>query len=265
MDNPAGSCAPQLAAALRRGAATPPDRARLLAALLDAPVFAAISATAIGEELSATGLRHESGAELAVLLLEAPDGSRALPVFSDLDQLRHWRLDARPVPLTGSQASAAAGDQGASQLILDPAGGAIVLDAPEIAALAAGAVPVTGTTLTARTATMTPTRAPVGADPRLVAALREALAGEDLVAARLLAGPDGLVLGVAPRTPGDVLVQPAALAALAQRVLARLGPALPPEGLDLMQVPARGPGLALIRPRRWALRRGSAGSGRASC
>jgi hypothetical protein len=241
----------ELAAALRRGTVTRQDRARLLAVLLDAPVYAAVSATATGEELSAAGLRHESGAELAVLLLEAPDGSRALPVFSDLDELRRWRLDARPVPLTGSQACAAARDEGATQLVLDPAGQALVLDAAEVTALADGSVPVTGTTLTARTTEAGPTRAASGVDTTFEAALRRALEGEPLRAARLLAGAQGLVLGVAPARP----LSAAGLAALAQRVLGRLGDALPAEGLDLMQVPARGPGLDLLRRRRWSLGR----------
>lgn len=226
---------------------SPPARAALLAALGPARVFAAITATATAEETAAsTGLRAESSAEMAVVLLEAPDGSRALPVFPDLAALRRWRLDARPVPLTGAQACAAALDEGAEALLLDPAGAAWQLDLGELRALAAGWVPVAGTGLSSRHA---PTRLgePSSVPAGLAAALTAALAGERLRAARLLEGPDGLVLGVAPRRPLD----PAGLAALAARVVARLGPDLPREGLDLAQVPPSGPGVDLLGRRRF--------------
>jgi hypothetical protein len=213
-------------------------RAGVLAALVDATVYAAVSATATGEHLDeGTGLRAESGAELAVLLLEAVDGTRALPVFSDLDQLKRWRLDARPQRLKGAQACAAANDEGADQVVLDPATTALVLTRDELASLAAGWVPVPGSALATSTAAQELT-VPVAIDPALAAALRQALRPEPVRAARLLQGRDGLVLGVVPRRP----LEPAELAAMAQRLLTALGTALPDQGLGLMQVPARGPG-----------------------
>ncbi|MGB8649169.1 MAG: SseB family protein [Mycobacteriales bacterium] len=239
-----GGADPRLAAALESG-----DRAAVLAALVDARVFATITATATAEEAAAaTGLRAESSAEMAVVLLEAPDGARALPVFSDLAALKRWRLDGRPVPLTGAEACAAALDEGAEAVVVDPAGAAVTVH--ELSALAAGWVPVEGSSLQSRTGEAELV-APTGPAPAaLVSALRSALAPERLRSARLLQGPDGWVLGVAGRAPLD----PAALAALAHRVLGRLGPALPAEGLDLAQVAPRGPGEELLR--RGLLRRG---------
>jgi hypothetical protein len=235
-----GVADPRLAAALISGAGT----AEVCAALVDARVLAAVSATATGHETAeATGLRAESGAELAVLLLEAADGTRALPVFTDVEQLRRWRLDARPVQLTGAQACATALDEQAVQLVLDPAGAAVVLDHAELSAVAAGWVPVSGSGLQSRTGE-TALHAPAVEVPAgLVDALKEALRPEDLRAARLLEGPDGLVVGVCAKAS----LAPAQLAALAQRVMHRLGEALPPKGLALAQVPARGSGVPLIR------------------
>lgn len=223
--------------------AVPAARAEVLAALLDATVYASVAASSTGEELAAgSGLRAESGAELAVLLLEASDGHRALPVFSTLDELRHWQPDARPVPLTGSQACAAAGDEGAAHVLVDPRGAAFAVEPDELVALAAGWVPIAGSALSARTG-VTPLEAPeLPVDDELIRALRVALSGEQLRAARLVQGSDGLVLGVTPRSPLD----PASLAALTQRVADRLGGALPAGGLGVTQVAARGPGVQVF-------------------
>lgn len=228
-----GAPDPRLARALQH----PEQAAELHAALVDARVFAAITATATGEHAAeATGLRAESSAEMAVVLLEAPDGSRALPVFPDLLALRSWRVDARPVPLTGAQACAAALDEGATAVLLDPAGAAVTVT--DLATLASGFVPVAGSSLAARRAE-TPLRAPDVPPPAaLVRVLRTALHGEGLRSARLLEGPDGPVLGVAAAAE----LAPAELAALAQRLVTRLGSDLPAGGLDLAQVPRRGPG-----------------------
>jgi hypothetical protein len=240
-----GAADPRLAQALLHPDAT----AELHAALVGARVFAAITATSTAEHTAeATGLRAESSAEMAVVLLEAPDGSRALPVFPDLLALRRWRLDARPVPLTGAQACAAALDEGAQAVLLDPAGAA--LPVTDLATLAAGWVPVAGSGLASRhadTALLAPATAP---PEHLVLALRAALEGEGLRSARLLDGPDGPVLGVAGAGP----LLPAALAALAQRLVERLGADLPAAGLDLAEVPRTGPGHEVLR-RGW-LRRG---------
>jgi hypothetical protein len=151
-----GEADARLAAALER----PQARAELLAALVGARVFAAITATSTAEHTAEkTGLRAESSAEMAVVLLESAEGSRALPVFQDLQALKRWRLDARPVPLTGAQACAAALDERADALLLDPAGAAVVVS--ELASLATGWVPVPGSSLSSRHADTSCTHQPV--------------------------------------------------------------------------------------------------------
>lgn len=214
----------------------------VLAALVDAEVFVPITATSTAEHVEAgTGLRAESSAEMAVVLLGDADGRQVLPVFSSPEAMKRWRLDVRPVRMSGREAALAAGEQGCAALVVDAR-----VPVTDLSDLAAGWVPVVGSSLAARVGPAElgePASVPTG----LSQALRSALSGEQLRAARLLSGADGLVLGVCPRSP----LGPAELAALAQRVLDRLGPALPPDGLDLTVVPARGPGVDLLPRRRF--------------
>jgi hypothetical protein len=155
--------------------------------------------------------------------------------------MKRWRLDVRPVPLTGPQAARAALDEGAVALLVEG-----TVPVTELDDVASGWVPVLGSGLAVRVGAAR-LRVAAAASDDLVAALRAALVGERLRSARLLEGPDGLVLGVAPK----VALGPAALAALAQRVVGRLGDALPADGLDLAQVGPRGPGRELLRRTRW--------------
>lgn len=237
----------RLAAALQawqRGALAA-QRAAVLAALVDARVFLCLAA------------RPTDGAvEMALLTVVRSDGARVLPVFSDGHEVQRWRREARPVPVTGPQACCAAAENGAVGVLVDPTGAAFAVGADELSGLARGWVPVTGTRLAARrtTSPLTAPSAPV--DAALVTALGAALAGEPVDSARLLDGPDGAVLGLVP-APGRPL-DPAALAALADRLVGRLGAALPSDGLDVAVVPAAGPGQPVpipAAPRRWWRRR----------
>lgn len=241
-----GVADPRLAAALAACDNSAAARAEVLAALATARLFVAITATSTAEHVApATGLRAESTAEMALVSLMSVDGERALPAFSDLMQMRRWRLDVRPVPVDVTYLCRAALDDGAVAVVLDPAGANVVLHQPEIEALSAGFVPVPGSGLSARRTTeqLTHPARPPAQD--LVLALAAALKPERLRGARLLDGPTGPVLGVVPKRP----LEPAALAALAARVVQRLGSAFPPGGLDLAVVPPKGPGIA-VRPGR---------------
>lgn len=239
-----GSPEPRLARALTAYDGTPATRAEVLAAVAGARLFVAVTATSTAEHVEAgTGLRAESSAEMALVSLVAADGARAVPAFADTAALKRWRLDVRPVPVDAAYLSRAALDDGAVAVLLDPAGAAVVLAESDLRAFAAGYVPVAGAAVAARRTTETlaaPAEAP---DPALVRALADALAPERLRAARLLDGPSGPVLGVAPRRPLD----PAALAALAGRVAQRLGERLPAGGLDVAVVPPKGPGAPVTR------------------
>jgi hypothetical protein len=233
-----GSADPRLAAALAGYDGSQATRAEVLASLAGARVFIAITATSTAEHVEeGTGLRAESAAQMALVSLVASDGERALPAFADTASLKRWRLDVRPVPVSAPYLCQAALDDGAVAVLLGP----VTLDARELQALAAGYVPVAGAPLAARRTTAELTEPAEEPATGLLAALHEALAPERLKGARLLAGPDGPVLGVVPRTP----LAPADLAALAGRVAARLRPEVP--ALDLAVVPAKGPGRKITR------------------
>ncbi len=239
MDLDDGLADPQVVAALtaHRQDASPRTRARALAVLATARVFAAVTARSTAEHLDpGTGLRAESTAEMALVTLAGSSG-RGVPVFLDVPSLTAFAEGARPVRLTVPEACTAALEDGAVALLVDPPGAAFVVVGEELAELAAGRVPVPGSSLSTRTAAAALTT-PVAVDPELVRQLERALKGER-VRARLLDGPDGPVLGIAQPLP------PQELAALA----ARLAPQLD-RPLDLAVVPAEGPGYPL-RKRLW--------------
>lgn len=243
-----GLADPALAGALAgwSAARTPASRARALAALVTARVFVAVQARSTAEHLDpGTGLRAESTAEMALLTLAGSSG-RGLPVFLDVPSVTGFVDGARPVRLQAPQACEAALDNGATAVVVDPLGAALVLTGTELAELAAGRVPVPGADALSVRTTTAALAEPAEVDPALVDGLARALRGEPVRAARLLDGPDGLVLGVVPQRRLDA----AALAALAARLAPRL-----PVPMDLAVVPPEGPG-AVVPVRRRPLRRG---------
>ncbi len=233
----------RLGAALAAHDGTAAARAEVLAALAGARVFVAVTAQK----------SEGSGAEMSLVCLRSDDGVLAVPVFSDGHEVQRWQQDARPVPLPGPQACGSARLQGAELLLVDPRGAAFVATAGELRALAEGYVPVPGSDGLASRRGEVELTAPEQVVPaELVEALALALRDEPVTTARLLQGPDGLVLGVC----GPAL-EPADLASLAGRVLDRAGSALPADGIDLAQVPAEGPGQPVpLGRRRGLLRRG---------
>jgi hypothetical protein len=245
-----GAADPRLAAALAGAGARRPGaaRAEVLAALAGARVFAAVTAISTAEHVDGTtGLRAESTAEMALLTLVGSAGGRAVPLFLDAGSAVDFRPGARPVPLQGSDACRAALEDGAVAVLLDPPGAALPVTGAELQELADGRVPVAGAALSSRvTAHRLSIPAEVG--PELLARLADALRAEPVRAARVLQGPDGLVVGLVP----EEALGPAALAALALRVLPRMGD----PALAVAVVPPSGPGLPVpLAPRRWGRRR----------
>lgn len=230
-----------------------PTRADVLAGLAGARVFVAVTATSTSTSASAsehtapaTGMRAESAAEMALVCIVASDGERAVPAFADVASLERWRPDVRPVPVAVAYLARAALDDGAAALVLDPDRCAFVVRRGELEALADGYVPVAGAALAAKRTTADALTEPAHQpDPGLVAALAAAVKPEHPRSARLLDGPSGPVLGIVPRTGLDL----AGLAAVAQRVMTRLGPHLPDGGLDLAVVPPAGPGYPILSRR----------------
>jgi hypothetical protein len=103
----AGEADPGLVAALAGGDVVAIRRALLVARVL-------MPVVALGEGSDAV--------EMAVPRLIGSDGRHALPIFSSYHTLRAWRADARPMPMPGDQAIAAAVGEGYDAVILDVAG-----------------------------------------------------------------------------------------------------------------------------------------------
>ena len=85
------------------------------------------------------GQQVDKEASAGIVALEAPDGRRALPVFSSVATLSAWRADARPTPTQATRAALSAVAEGWALLVIDP-GGPItaLLPRPAVWAIAQG-------------------------------------------------------------------------------------------------------------------------------
>ncbi|MGG5260980.1 SseB family protein [Phycicoccus avicenniae] len=107
--------------ALRAAATGEADDTTLMRALEAARLLVPVVAEPTGVDDSG---EHavETGVDMAAVTLVAPDGRRALPVFSGTDALAAWDPAARPVPVTPARAAQAAVSEGCDVLVLDVAG-----------------------------------------------------------------------------------------------------------------------------------------------
>ncbi|WP_346768974.1 SseB family protein [Crystallibacter degradans] len=89
-------------------------------ALATARVFVPIVAQLAEEEAGAHGLSADKQADMALVTVQAPDGRRALPVFSSIAALEAWHLEARPVAVYAARAALSAVAEKAELLVVDP-------------------------------------------------------------------------------------------------------------------------------------------------
>lgn len=87
----------------------------LAAARLLVPVTAVATETREGEH----GQTSDKEADMAVLLLEHPDGRTALPVFTSMESLAAFDASVRPVPVEAARAAQAAISESADLMVLD--------------------------------------------------------------------------------------------------------------------------------------------------
>ncbi|WP_291380195.1 SseB family protein [Demequina sp.] len=84
------------------------------------------------------GLEQDHVASTGVVALQIPDGRAALPIFTDVDAMRTWNAEARPVPAEGPRAALAAAAEGWNVMVLNPAMESVVIPRPAVWALGQG-------------------------------------------------------------------------------------------------------------------------------
>ncbi|MDF8263455.1 SseB family protein [Luteipulveratus flavus] len=113
-DDDTGSADAGLVAAL----ADPGDELRLMRAVAEARLL--VPVVAAPTEIDDSGdLAVEKSTDMAVVTLTAPDGQRALPVFSGVEALARWDEGARPSPVTSARAAQAAVSERCDVIVLD--------------------------------------------------------------------------------------------------------------------------------------------------
>lgn len=118
------------------------EETALVAAVARARLLVPVVAVAGEQVATETGLPADASGDMAVVTLTAPDGTRALPVFTDLAALQAWDPRARPVPVPAWRAAQAALQEECSVLLLDlppaPGSPAATLRESMVRALAEG-------------------------------------------------------------------------------------------------------------------------------
>jgi hypothetical protein len=173
----------QAIAALAEGTG---GEAQVLQALASARVFVPIVAQLGEEAAGSNGLTADKQADMALVTLQAPDGRRALPVFTCTAALEAWHAEARPVAVYAARAALSAVAENAQLLVVDPGSEVtFVVRRPGVWALAQQREWV-----------------PSYADPSLADVVADAVGGEpDLLRTTLAAGS-----GIASRTASGQVV-----------------------------------------------------------
>jgi len=84
------------------------------------------------------GLDLDEVASTGVVAVQMPDGRTALPVFTDVEAMRSWRPEARPIPAEGPRAALAAMAEHWAVLVVNPGMETVVIPRPAVWALAQG-------------------------------------------------------------------------------------------------------------------------------
>jgi hypothetical protein len=116
-DGDTGAADAPLVAAL----SDPADERRLMAAVAGARLLVPIVAEPAEVDTSGE-LAVEKQTDMAAVTLVAPDGTRALPVFTSMEALAAWDPSARPVPVTAARAAQAAVSERCDVMVVDVAG-----------------------------------------------------------------------------------------------------------------------------------------------
>ncbi|WP_369047065.1 SseB family protein [Sinomonas sp. P10A9] len=136
-DTDDGTADQAVAEALARLVAGTDDEVGVHRALAAARVFVAVVASLAEGGMGEHGFAQDKEADMALVTLSAPDGRKALPVFTSVERLEAWHREARPVAVFAPRAALSAVSEGAELLVLDPgAAFTFVLRRPAVWALA---------------------------------------------------------------------------------------------------------------------------------
>ncbi|GAB3529193.1 SseB family protein [Arthrobacter monumenti] len=94
--------------------------AGVVATLAGVRVFVPIVAEVTVTGNASSGLVTDKESDMAMVSLKAPDGRKALPVFSSVEFLRAWHPEARPVAVSTPRAALSAAAEDAQLLVIDP-------------------------------------------------------------------------------------------------------------------------------------------------
>ncbi|WP_284976627.1 SseB family protein [Arthrobacter sp. efr-133-TYG-104] len=96
------------------------SEADVVASLATARVFVPVVAQLAEEAEGVDGLHADKQADMALVTLTAPDGRRAMPVFTSSAALENWHTEARPVAVYAARAALSAVSENAQLLVVDP-------------------------------------------------------------------------------------------------------------------------------------------------
>lgn len=81
----------------------------------------------------------DKAADMVLSSLTAPDGRKAIPVFTSADAVTAWAPDARPIPFDARRVALSCVQDGASLLVIDPGPGSnFIVRRPAVWAIAKG-------------------------------------------------------------------------------------------------------------------------------
>lgn len=133
-----GSADARLAQALIRFSHGKAALADVVDALQYARVLVPVLAEGEQRVMGKHGVEQDHVGSTGVVALEVPDGRSALPVFTDVDAMRSWNPQARPIPAEGPRAALAAAAEGWSVMVLNPAMESVIIPRPAVWALGQG-------------------------------------------------------------------------------------------------------------------------------
>ncbi|HXH79355.1 SseB family protein [Nocardioides sp.] len=134
-----GTADPALAAALAAYAEGEASHGDVLLVLQDSRLLVPVVAVLGEVEIDEQGLAHDKTSDMAVVLIQRPDGRVGLLAFTSSDTLSRWNSEARPVPVAAGLAAKAAVQDNAAAVVVDIAGpSTLVVEGDDLTALAAG-------------------------------------------------------------------------------------------------------------------------------